>query len=146
VPLFADGLKKIRSNLLQIEAGERPKLVKIGVFTKTQLQLINERRLEDELLPIEGVILFRGRHLYDSRCAEDGYSIEEVVEQIQSALDKDSVVDCERGTALISPKDRIDKAGNVIRDEAVFECTQKHPSPELWSVIPRGDGKNHFKK
>ena len=146
MPLFADGLKKIRNNLLQIEAGERPKRVRIGVFTGTQLMLINEKRELQELQPIEGVIVFVGRHLHKSRCVNDAYSIEEVIEQIQCAFSEDSIVDCERGTALVSSKDRIDKAGNRIRDEAVFECTQKYPSPELWSVIPRGDGKKHLRK
>lgn len=146
MPLFADGLKKIRNNLLQIEAGERPKMVRIGVFTEVQLRLINERRNEDELLPIDPVIVFVGRHLHKGRCQDDGYTIEEVLVQIESAFSEDSVVDCERGTALRNDQGRTDKEGHCIKDEAVFECSQKHPSPELWSVIPRGDGKGHSRK
>jgi hypothetical protein len=147
VPLFADGLKKIRQNLFRIEVGERPKVVKIGVFTEAQLSLINESRAEIDLKPIKGVILFVGRHLYTSRCTEDGYTIEEVIVQIESAFCEDSTVNTNRGTALISSRDRDDGKGHPnIRDEAVFECTQKHPNPELWSIIPRNDGKGYHRK
>ena len=58
MPLFADGLKKIRGNLEQIQNGERPKMVKIGVFTSDQLTYINQQRAEEELAPIEAVIVF----------------------------------------------------------------------------------------
>ena len=35
---------------------------------------------------------------------------------------------------------RQDRYGNcTIRDLAVFECTARHPRPELYSVIPKGD-------
>lgn len=147
MPLFADGLKKIRQNLLRIEAGERPKVVKIGVFTEMQLALINESRKQINLKPINGVILFAGRHLYNSRCIEDGYTIEDVILQIESAFSEDSAVNTARGTALVSSRDRDDGKGHKnIRDEAVFECTQKHPNPELWSIIPRNDGKGHHRK
>lgn len=147
MPLFADGLKKIRNNLHKIEAGERPQMARIGIFTETQLKFINEKRSEDGLLPIEAVILFVGRHLYKSRCVEDGYTIEEVMLQIENAFAEDSIVNCDRGTALVSSKDRDDGNGHrSIRDEAVFECTQKHPNPELYSIIPRGDGKGAHRK
>lgn len=146
MPLFADGLKKIRLNLHRIAAGERPKVVKIGVFTEAQLDQINEKRKEIDLKPIKAVILFFGRHLYQSRCKSDGYTIEDVLVQIESAFSVDSLVDCERGTALVSQRDRDDRNGKKIRDEAVFECTQRHPNPELYSIIPRGDGKNPHRK
>lgn len=147
MPLFADGLKKIEQNLLRIAAGEKPKVVKIGVFTETQLTLINESRKGINLKPINGVILFVGRHLYTSRCVGDGYTIEEVIVQIESAFCEDSIVNTDRGTALVSSKDRDDGKGHKnIRDEAIFECTQKHPNPELWSIIPRNDGKGHRRK
>jgi hypothetical protein len=49
-------------------------------------------------------------------------------------------------TVLISPTTRVNNAGKSVRDEAVFECHGKLPHPELRTVIPRGDGKDHSKK
>lgn len=146
MPLFADGLKKIRRNLMDIQAGKRVDIVRIGVFTEAQLRLINDRRNERGHLPLKAVIVFVGRHLHRSRCDEVGYCIEEVLLQISSAFGDDCDVECGRGTVLVNRRERIDSLGNKIRDEAVFECTQKHPFAELWSVIPRGDGKNHTQK
>jgi hypothetical protein len=146
LPLFADGLKKIRNNLAQLEAGERPKLVKIGTFTPDQLRTINEARQREGLAPVDAVVLFRGKHLYNSRYLRDGYSIEEILEQIQSAFSEHSEVTCEVSTVLRNAKVRIDAQGMEVNDEAVFECTQQHPFPELWSVIPKGDGKFGPKK
>ena len=47
---------------------------------------------------------------------------------------------------LVSPKTRVNNAGKSIRDEAVFECHGRLPHPEIRTVIPRGDGKDHSKK
>jgi hypothetical protein len=41
--------------------------------------------------------------------------------------------------ALQNPVSRVDRLGNTINDRAVFECMRKHPQPELYSVIPKGD-------
>lgn len=68
MPLFADGLKKIQKALLLVEARNPSPLVKVGAFTAVQLKLINGLRIEDELEPIEGVIIFNGKHLHASRC------------------------------------------------------------------------------
>lgn len=146
MPLFADGLKKIRKNLTSLHAGERPKMENIGKFTPEQLKQINDLRVEDGLEPIADVIVFIGKHLYNSRCVGDGYSIEEVIVQVQSAFSSESVVRCEPNTVLANPVHREDGKGNTIQDEAVFECTQRHPFPELWSVIPKGDGRHPRKK
>jgi hypothetical protein len=67
LPLFADGLKKIRNSLLLVQAGKPSPFVKIGTFTAEQLKLINKQRA-DELDPIEAVIILNGKHLYKSRC------------------------------------------------------------------------------
>jgi len=77
---------------------------------------------------------------------EDGYTIDEVLEQVTSALGDESKVLDEINTVLCSSQERKDSAGRMVRDEAVFECTQKYPHPELWSVIPKGDGKRLHRK
>jgi hypothetical protein len=86
LPLFADGLKKIRNSLLLVQEGKHSPFVKVGSFTPEQLKLINEQRGQDDLLPIEAIIVFNGKHLYKSRCVENGYTIDEVLVQIESAF------------------------------------------------------------
>lgn len=142
MPLFADGLNKIRKALNLVAKGERSPYVKIGAFTPDQLLAINALREEEELEPIEAIIVCDGKHLYGSRCVKDGYSIDEVVEQTELAFAL--ATDAARSgwsTILRSPNTRIDKEGNHVRDEVVFECHRKHPNASLFSVIPRGDGR-----
>ena len=148
MPLFADGLKKIRANLRRIHAGDiKPPLVKIGRFTTDQLAMLNQLRHEKNFSALNGDSVFRGKHLYNSRCTEDGYSIEEVLEQITSAIGGTATVHyTAKFTALRSAQRRTDRSGVAVVDEAVFECTSRYPSAELLSVIPRGDGKKSGKK
>lgn len=146
MPLFADGLRKIRNSLLLVQAGESSPFVKIGAFTAEQLKMINEQRAQEELAPIDGIIIFNGKHLYRSRCIENGYSIEEILEQIQSAFCPTAEVSHDFSTVIRNPVERIDRDGKAVKDEAVFECSERHPSPILLSVIPRGDGRRKIKK
>jgi len=41
---------------------------------------------------------------------------------------------------LRNPDQRMDHNGIFVNDEAVFECSGRHPYAELYSVIPEGDG------
>jgi hypothetical protein len=147
LPLFADGLRKIRRNLTQAQSGLRPRAVKIGFFTGEQLALINEAFISKgfpELLP---EILFHGTHLFKSRCERDGYTIEHVLAQIQSAFsDESEIVLSASSTMIRNPHKRMDHNGNLVNDEAVFECTARRPYADLYSVIPRGDGKPRLQK
>lgn len=80
-----------------------------------------------------------GRHLFNSRTA-DGYTIDDMVLQIQSALSEQSL-------AIVNPKmstiqaviGRDDGYGNTVLDQAIFKMTQRKPRAELYSVIPKGD-------
>jgi hypothetical protein len=141
VPLYPGALAAVRSNLELAAQGKKPPIVRIGILSTDQLAAINAHREEDELEPVVAEILFDGRHLYKSRCAQDGYSIEDVLDQIVSALGASSEVRTGWATVLRSRQSRVDRSGNVVRDEAVFECHSRHPNPELLSVIPKGDGK-----
>jgi hypothetical protein len=78
LPLFADGLRKIRHNLTQVQSGERPKAVKVGFFTSEQIAQINEARTSRGFPALLPEIVFHGMHLFKSRCAKDGYSIDDV--------------------------------------------------------------------
>jgi hypothetical protein len=93
LPLFADGLRKIRRNLIQAQSGQRPKAVRIGYFTAEQITRINEFRVSRGYLALQPEIVFHGMHLYNSRCRKDGYTIDDVLEQIQSAFSETSEID-----------------------------------------------------
>jgi hypothetical protein len=84
--------------------------------------------------------VFIGKHTYDSRIQRDGYTIEDVVDQIASALDLTaSVLPIAGMTAMENPVRRADRYGKMVRDRVVFECTTRYPRPELYSVMPKGD-------
>jgi hypothetical protein len=152
--LYQDAENLIRSNLelaarwfaLERTARTKPPIVRIGELSEAQLTTINQQRQEEELPPVVAAVLFDGRHMYESRCIEDGYTIDEVIEMIFIAFNDGAHVAPGWSTVLISPTTRVNKAGKTVRDEALFECHGKLPHPELLSVIPRGDGKDHSKK
>jgi hypothetical protein len=138
--LRAEAAALIRANLEQIEAGQKVHLVEIGVLTPKQLADINKHRAAKGLTPVNAEVVFIGKHIYQSRIAKDGYTIEDVIDQISNAMHLDSVVlDTSRMTAMEKPDLREDRYGNRVRDRAIFECTTRHPRPELFSVIPKGD-------
>jgi hypothetical protein len=152
--LYQDAENLIRANLelaakwfaLERTARRRQPIVRIGELSEAQLKKINEQRQEEELPPVVAEVLFDGRHMFESRCLEDGYTIDEVVEMTLIAFRDESNVAPGWSTVLVSATTRVNSAGLTIRDEAVFECHGKLPHPELRSVIPRGDGKDHTKK
>jgi hypothetical protein len=142
LPLFADGLKRIRRNLVQIQSGERPRLEKIGFFTPDQLTHINESRIANGFQPLLAEVVFHGAHLYRSRCIKNGYSINQVLDQIESAFSTTSVVNFSPPSSVMhNLNKRKDHNGKLVNDEAVFECTARYPYAELYSVIPKGDGR-----
>lgn len=141
MPLLPDAADIIRANLLLLANGERPKVVTIGEFTDEQFALINEQR-EKHKLPVLGSkeIVFMGSHLHRSRIVQNHYTVDDVIDQIVSALGEDSmVIATTKMTALKVKEPRADRYGNHVRDEAIFEMTQRRPKAELFSVIPKGD-------
>jgi hypothetical protein len=140
MPLAPNARDKLRVNLQQIAIGHKPKLVKIGALTEVQLTTLNAHRLSLGLQPNNAEVVFVGRHTYKSRISEDGYSIDDVIDQIASAMDSSSVViTSEVMTAMENQTPRKDRYGNLVLDRVIFECSGKHPYPELLSVIPKGD-------
>lgn len=142
MPLYPGALELIRANLEAIELGKKVEIVTIGTLTDTQLADINANRatLPYRAPPIIAEIKFMGRHLHKSRIAQDGYAIEDVLEQISSALSESSAfIHTRKATVIQNHMSRIDRYGNVVQDQAVLECTARHPWPELFSVIPKGD-------
>jgi len=141
MPLLPDAADIIRANLLLLANGERPKVVTIGEFTDEQFAQINKER-EEHKLPVLGSkeIVFMGKHLYQSRIVKDNYTVDDVIDQIFSAMGENSkVIATTKMTALKIKEPRADRYGNHVRDEAIFEMTQRRPKAELLSVIPKGD-------
>ncbi len=142
MPLYANAAALIHANLETIQSGRKARAVPIGTLTAVQLEAVNRHRLtHNASLPlIEAEVVFIGGHVYRSRIEGDNYTIDDVVEQIVSAMSEESaLVGNLPMQAIQNPAPRTDRFGNTIHDRAVFECMSRHPRPELYSVIPKGD-------
>ena len=140
MPLYLNGGHLIRRNLEALQAGERAPRVAVGKLTKEQIDAVNSQQIEQELPLSIAEVVFVGRHIYNSRIARDGYTIQDVIDQIESALSAESeVIANEYMTALRNPVARADRLGNFVHDEVILECTKYRPNPEVFSVVPKGD-------
>lgn len=141
MPLLENALDLIRANLVTVAGGTKARPVVVGHFTTAQHAEINLVRSEQGLPALESPeIVFLGGHLYKSRVIKDGYTIEDVLLQIQYALADTAEVKANSWmTATKSTVRRRDGYGNEVLDEAVFELTQRKPRAELFSVAPKGD-------
>ena len=115
--------------------------VVIGHFTPSQHAIINTFRGSVGLPPLESPeIVMLGSHLYRSRVTRDGYTIEDVMLQIEGALADTAIVQpTSKMTTTRSATLRADGYGNDVRDEGVYELSQRKPRAELFSVVPKGD-------
>jgi hypothetical protein len=140
MPLYPNGKALMRANLLAIAAGQKVRSVQIGALTAAQLDAINAQRIPCALPPVVAVLLFVGGHVHRSRILRDGYEIEDILDEAESALSEESAVLITRYmTALQNPNARADRLGNLVHDRAILECTRYRPNPELFSVQPKGD-------
>jgi len=65
--------------------------------------------------------------------------IEDVIEQIESAMDEASeVIANDYMTAIRNPVARADRLGNLVNDEAILGVFQVSTNPDIFSVIPKG--------
>jgi hypothetical protein len=140
MPLYPDAEKAIKDNLKKIRAGIKAPVVAIGRLTEDQHTAINDARAKIGLpLLVDSEVVYMGRHNYESR-SKDGYSIDDVYLQIESAMSADSIVSAHvKMTSMQNPNPREDGYGNQVNDMAVFELTQRKPRAELYSAIPKGD-------
>jgi hypothetical protein len=140
MPLYPDSERLIRGCFSMLKRGKRPRYVAIGELTEAQLAEINAERATRKFKPIKAALLFDGYHVYKSRILQDGYTEDDVIAQIQSALADDSEVKLsQKMTALRNRGKREDGYGSKVNDEAVLECSIRYPSPILFSTIPKGD-------
>jgi hypothetical protein len=139
-PLSKWALALIRANLEELQKGNRVRLVAIGTLTDVQLEAINQERKTLAYPPIVAEVVFIGRHIYESRVVSNGYTIDDVIDQIASGMESAAVVlKTSTMTAIENPAPREDRYGNSVRDRIVFECSARYPRPELYSVMPKGD-------
>jgi len=139
--LLVNASALIRANLEEVARGRKAHSVVIGSFTAEQFAMLNQLKAAAQLPELESPeIVFIGSHVYQSRVQRDGYTIDDVILQIQHAMAVSAKVQSTvRMTALKSTARRKDGYGNEVLDEAVFELTQRKPRAELYSVIPKGD-------
>jgi len=146
MPLFEDALARIRKNLESFRDGKKAPLISVGTLTPEQLGCINKYRKKHGFPLMADELVFIGSHVYKSRITEDGYTIEEVLVQIEIATKAEStVINSQKMTGLRNPNKRADLRGNQVRDEVVLECSARYPRPEIFSVVPRGDDKKPAK-
>jgi hypothetical protein len=140
MPLYPYAKALIRKNLEALQAGQRVPRVAVGKLTMAQIKAVNAQQADDGLpLSIDEVV-FVGRHIYKRRILEDGYLIEDVVDQIESAMSEGAeVIANNYMTAIKNPVARADRLGNLVHDEAILECSKYRPNPDIFSVVPKGD-------
>lgn len=142
MPLYQGAATSIFENLCTIARGERAPMIAIGFFTETQFSGLNIQRAAVGLHLLEdNEVLFIGKHLFLSR-TRDGYCIDDIIEQIVSAMEPCSIPQTDKIVTFIqNPNGRLDGYGNSVNDRAVFEMTNRKPKAELFSVMPKGDYK-----
>lgn len=138
MPLSEEALALIRANLVGLRSGYKVRLV---VSEPSRLcSLTRSTRSARGYPRIVAEVVFIGRHVYESRIVRDGYSIEDVLDQIASSMNLAAMVLNTPGmTAVENPASRTDRCGNTVRDRVIFECSARHPRPQLFSVVPKGD-------
>jgi len=112
MPLYENAFGRMRANFERIARGDKPSGVVIGTLTTEQLDALNRMRAAHKapLPPVKSEVLFYGLHLYRSRVVRDGYTIEDVLDQIASAMDADSELAAHPGmTVLQNPQGRTDR-------------------------------------
>lgn len=141
MPLDAAARAVVITQLQRIARGDKVWIVEIGELTDAQFAELVRQKLElGHDPPTSKKLVYLGKHHYDSRVRRDGYAIEDLVLQLESALAETSTIEIKTHmTALVSAVNRIDGYGNSVRDRAIFELQARKPKAEVYSVIPKGD-------
>jgi len=140
VPLSEGVPALIRVNLEELHNGERARLVAIGTSPPPSSTRSTPSAAPMATRRLWPRSFFIGKHVYESRIVRDGCSVEDVIDQITSALSESAAaIATAYMTAVENPLPRSDRYGNAVRDRAIFECSARHPRPELLSVVPKGD-------
>ncbi len=85
-------------------------------------------------------MVFVGRHIHKRRILGDGYTIDDVIDQVESAISQGSeLIANEYMTAMRNPIAPADRFGNLVHDEGILECSRYRPNPDIFPVVPKGD-------
>ena len=129
MPLFKNAAQLIRSNLEEISAGKRVRRAEIGALSEDHLAQINAFRFANGFPPIIATVVFIGKHIHKGRIVRDGYTVDDILDQIESAMQPCAELQLtETGTALQNPNRRADRYGNSVRD-------RMHNSPSASSTL-----------
>ena len=140
MPLYPNATELIRKNLEALQSGQRVPRVAVGRLTTTQIEAVNAQQTARGLALSIDEVVFVGRHIHKRRILEEGYLIDDVIEQIESAMSEGSeIIANNYMTAIKNPVARTDRLGNLVHDEAILECSKYRPNPDIFSVIPKGD-------
>ncbi|AOA71456.1 hypothetical protein BAY15_1022 [Stenotrophomonas rhizophila] len=141
MPLYDNAPTLILDQLRRIADGERVGIVEIGELTVSQFaELVRQKREMGHEPPASRMLVYLGRHHYDSRVRKDGYLPCDLVRQLEAALASTSVIETHRHmTAVVSTSDRDDGHGNKVRDRAILELQARKPRAEVYSVVPKRD-------
>lgn len=142
MPMYDGILDQLREQLARIISGERVPLIEIGRLTDEQHAELNRLREGRSLPGAESPgIVYIGRHHVESRCAQ-GYVIDDLILQLAASIAADAEpVFMGKMASLRSRHARDDGHGCLVRDQAVLEMTARKPRIEVFSVIPKGDGR-----
>lgn len=139
MPLSPDAERLIRGCFAALKRGQRPKRVTIGHLTEKQLEDINAERKGRNFVPLSGELFFVGRHIYERRILDDGYTEDDVITMIKTeAAESCCYIPTSKMTVLQSQNHRPSGYGCHVRDELTLECSRT-PLAEVYSVVPRGD-------
>lgn len=142
MPLYEGILDALHAHLARVLAGERVPLIEIGQLTPEQHQALNLLRAAKGLPGAESPgIVYIGKHHVESRCPQ-GYTVADLVLQISASTAADAEpIFMGKMTSLRSRHARPDGYGCMVFDQAVLEMTARKPRVEVFSVIPKGDGR-----
>jgi hypothetical protein len=147
MPLYDNAERLIRGNFAVVKRGGKPAAVAIGYLTADQMDQINTLRRHRNFPEIIEEVVFVGKHMFESRVIQNGYTVDEVLIQIESAMcTRSRLIASPKMTVMENPGPRLDGDGSWVRDQAILECTARHPHPDLYSVIPKGDRRTQNNK
>lgn len=146
MPLVPDAERLIRGCFAALRRGEKPRRVTIGYLTQQQVEDINAERKLRNFVPLSGELFFVGRHIYERRVLDDGYTEDDVITMMRmAAAETCCFIQTRKMTVLQSQNHRPSGYGCMVRDELTLECSRS-PLAEVYSVVPRGDMHHKPKK
>lgn len=141
MPFYHHQKEQLLKQIQDLIDGKRAPVIVIGTLTEAQHSAINRGRELLEYPPLESPeVLYMGKHHVNSRHGKDGYTADDILQQIIHILEVEvDIPVTKRQTKMVSKTKRQDAYGNTIEDIGILELMSRKPKAELFSVIPKGD-------